>query len=166
MTDGLPSTLSRSALRCLVERLRDEPHRWSHLVEHVPDRRSYAQVWRDGSVDVWVIAWMRDHDTGYHDHDLSAGAFTVVSGLLVEERLVLGGAPRRRVMRAGETVDFAASHVHRVRHEADAPAVSLHAYSPPLRRMGAYTVAGDGTLERETVSYADELTASPAPSGG
>ena len=36
-------------------------------------------------------------------------------------------------------------------------AVSIHAYSPPLWRLGQYTVAPDGALHRMSVSYADEL---------
>ena len=35
--------------------------------------------------------------------------------------------------------------------------VSVHAYSPPLWRMGQYSVAADGRLRRQSVSYADEL---------
>ena len=41
--------------------------------------------------------------------------------------------------------------------DSAAPAVSIHAYSPPLWRMGAYSVAPDGTLRRESISYAEEL---------
>ena len=41
--------------------------------------------------------------------------------------------------------------------DSDAPAVSIHAYSPPLWRMGAYSVEADGTLRRESISYAEEL---------
>jgi hypothetical protein len=35
--------------------------------------------------------------------------------------------------------------------------VSIHAYSPPLWRMGQYALAKDGVLRRTSVSYADEL---------
>ena len=35
--------------------------------------------------------------------------------------------------------------------------VSVHAYSPPLWRMGTYVVEADGTLRRESISYAEEL---------
>jgi hypothetical protein len=41
--------------------------------------------------------------------------------------------------------------------DSDAPAVSIHAYSPPLWRMGTYTTGADGTLRRESISYAEEL---------
>ena len=87
----------------------------------------------------------------------SRGAVAVVAGEVIEERLVVGGAPRELRHRAGETFDFDASHVHRMRHDAATPAVTIHAYSPPLWRMGAYEVEPDGTLRRRSISYAEEL---------
>jgi hypothetical protein len=41
--------------------------------------------------------------------------------------------------------------------DAATHAVSIHAYSPPLWRMGTYVVGTDGTLERRSISYAEEL---------
>jgi hypothetical protein len=35
--------------------------------------------------------------------------------------------------------------------------VTVHAYSPPLWRMGAYEVADSGELRRWSLSYAEEL---------
>jgi hypothetical protein len=100
---------------------------------------------------------MNDHDTGFHDHDLSAGAFSVVDGAVREDRLVLGGEPSSRVVRAGESLGFTAADIHRVSHFGTEPAVTLHAYSPPLWRMGAYEVLPDGQLRRHSMSYAEEL---------
>ena len=74
--------------------------------------------------------------------------------------MVLGGRALERRHRAGAVFDFDASHVHRMRHDSRGsrdPAVSIHAYSPPLWRMGAYAVAPDGTLCRASISYAEEL---------
>jgi hypothetical protein len=36
-------------------------------------------------------------------------------------------------------------------------AVSIHAYSPPLWRMGQYSISDSGVMRRWSVSYADEL---------
>ena len=141
----------------LVERLAATPERWRHLVTHRADARTYEQLHRDDHVAVWLICWMNDHDTGFHDHDLSAGALSVVRGSVCEERLVLGGAPSSRTFFAGDTLTFAASDIHRVAHAGSEPAVTLHAYSPPLWRMGAYEVSPDGTLRRHSMSYAEEL---------
>ena len=42
-------------------------------------------------------------------------------------------------------------------------AISIHAYSPPLWRLGQYSVDPDGVLHRLSVSYADELRPLEAP---
>jgi Cysteine dioxygenase type I len=126
-------------------------------VNHDPGQRTYRQLWRDDHLTAWLICWMQDHDTGFHDHDLSAGAVAVVEGCVCEERLVLGGAPLARTFAAGATFEFAPSDIHRVLHAAAVPAVTLHTYSPPLAGMGAYTIRPDGVLARHSVSYAEEL---------
>jgi hypothetical protein len=149
--------LDRPQLSRLVAALAGDPETWRPLVRLDGGPRSFEQLWRDEHIDVWVISWMSGADTGFHDHDLSRGAVAVVAGEIVEERLALGGRPSARLHRAGEVFDFDASHVHRMRQESAEPAVSIHAYSPPLWRMGTYAVEPDGTLRRESISYAEEL---------
>ena len=151
------SVLDRAELRALVTRIAAEPGSWRPLVRHGTPERHFEQLWRDDDVDVWVITWTNGNDTGFHDHDVSSGAVAVVEGELVEERLVVGGPPLVRRHAAGAVFDFDASHVHRMRQDAATPAVSIHAYSPPLWRMGAYVVGADGTLQRRSMSYAEEL---------
>ena len=53
----------------------------------------------------------------------------------------------------GGTAMVPAVAIHRVLHAGVGPAVTIHAYSPPLRRTGAYRVGPDGQLERASVSY-------------
>ncbi len=48
----------------------------------------------------------------------------------------------------GDTVTIAREAIHRVRHAGTGPATTLHAYSPPLQRVGTYEVADDGALLR------------------
>jgi predicted metal-dependent enzyme (double-stranded beta helix superfamily) len=154
---GFEGDLDRDALKRLVSDIAAERPLWRPLVTLDPDSRRFEQLWRDQHVDVWVISWGRGNDTGFHDHDVSSGAVAVVSGEIVEERLILGGPPRRRRHGAGAVFDFDASHVHRMSQDSPTPAVSIHAYSPPLWRMGTYAVAPDGTLRRQSISYAEEL---------
>jgi Cysteine dioxygenase type I len=149
--------LDPTDLRRLVGLIAADEAAWRPLVNLDADHRHFAQLWRDDHVDLWVISWMNGHDTGYHDHDLSCGAVAVVEGELVEERLRVGAAPRRRRYPAGSAFHFDASHVHRMRQAGGGPAVSIHAYSPPLWRMGAYAVEPDGALLRTSISYAEEL---------
>jgi hypothetical protein len=149
--------LSEQELVALVTGLGRRPDLWAHLVSHDTTRRVYEQLWQDDHVTAWLICWMEDHDTGFHDHDLSAGAVSVARGGVCEERLVLGGPPLVRNFAAGASFSFAASDIHRVLHTGAEPAVTVHAYSPPLWRMGAYAVRPDGVLARHSVSYAEEL---------
>lgn len=127
--------LTRAELRALVATIAARPEQWRHLVNHDPAARTYEQLRRDEQVAIWLICWMDDHDTGFHDHDVSCGALSVAQGAIIEERLALGGPPLRRRMRAGQAVDFAASDIHRVVHGGGGPAITINAYSPPLWRM-------------------------------
>jgi predicted metal-dependent enzyme (double-stranded beta helix superfamily) len=149
--------LDLPGLRRLVTQIAADRAAWGRLVNLDIEHRHYAQLLRDNHLDVWVISWMNGHDTGFHDHDLSSGAVAVVEGELVEERLTIGGPPRRRSYRAGTSFDFDASHVHRMHQAGGGPAISIHAYSPPLWRMGAYAIEPDGALRRTSISYAEEL---------
>jgi hypothetical protein len=156
--------LSRAELELAAVDLLQRREEWQEHVVHDPSgARTYHQLALDDHIEAWLICWSDGNDTGFHDHDLSRGAVAVVEGEITEERLVLGGPPRLLPHAAGETFDFDASHVHRMHQDSDAPAVSIHAYSPPLWRMGTYTTDADGTLRRESISYAEELR--PAGSG-
>jgi predicted metal-dependent enzyme (double-stranded beta helix superfamily) len=146
-------------LRTLVADLVADRERWQQLVRHDPSQRVFERLLDDADADVeaWLICWMPGHDTGFHDHDLSSGAVTVVSGSVQEERLGLGSDASPRVYATGETFDFTSSEIHRVTHAGAEPAVTLHAYSPRLRRMGAYAIARDGALKRHPLGYGEEL---------
>ena len=157
--DVVDGFLGPPALAELARALAGSPERWAELVRHRSERRSYERLWRTDMVEAWVICWSDDQDTGFHDHDTSAGAVAVARGALVEERIAVGGPPRVRVIRCGETIAFDAAHVHRMRHAGVEPAVSIHVYSPPLGRMGVYSVEADGTLRRESVPHDEELRA-------
>jgi predicted metal-dependent enzyme (double-stranded beta helix superfamily) len=149
--------LTSDELLALVTDLAACPELWRELAQPDPDQRTYAQFRRDEHVAVWVICWCDEQDTGFHDHDLSHGAVAVVEGALEEERLVLGGGTTSRRYEAGRAFAFSAADIHRVRHAGAEPSISLHAYSPPLWRMGAYEIAPSGELRRHSLSYAEEL---------
>jgi mannose-6-phosphate isomerase-like protein (cupin superfamily) len=109
-----------------------------------------------------VICWSEDQDTGFHDHDESAAGIAVVSGRVREDRLTLTGAPVSREIGPGSAFTLPPVAIHRVLHAGTGPAVTIHAYSPPLRRTGAYSVGADGTLERESQPFEVELRGEPA----
>jgi predicted metal-dependent enzyme (double-stranded beta helix superfamily) len=152
--------LTAEELLAVANEVAVQPELWAQHVDHDSTHRTYRQLLRDEHLDVWLLCWSQDHDTGFHDHDLSAGAVAVVSGSVREERLVLGRppeAPLSRTAHAGSSFTFGASDIHRVLHAGDEPAVTIHAYSPPLVRMGSYAIEPSGQLRRHAVSYEEEL---------
>jgi hypothetical protein len=80
----------------------------------------------------------------------------VVQGALSESNPRIGGQPATRVVRAGERFSFGPDHIHRLAGEADR-SVSIHAYSPPLWRLGQYAIDEDGLMRRQSITYAEEL---------
>jgi len=122
-------------------------HEWAPLIRHDEQERTYQLLHRDADVEVYLVCWMPGHDTGFHDHDHSAAAITVVDGAITEERLAFTGAVKRTLDK-GDTVTIAREAIHRVRHAGQRLATTLHAYSPPLERVGTYQIADDGALLR------------------
>jgi predicted metal-dependent enzyme (double-stranded beta helix superfamily) len=159
MTPPPDRDLSPAELRDLAVTLAADMYLWAPFVAHDPDRRIYHPLLRTDHASAWLICWMPGHDTGFHDHDGAAGAVAVVRGRIREERLRLGAPPMATEYAAGGVLTFGPADIHRVRHAGDEPAVTVHAYSPRLRRMGAYVEAPDGVLLRHALDEDDELRA-------
>ena len=162
IVDELRGPLGRPELERIAATIAARAELWTPLVAPAADRRTYTSLHRDALLDVWAIFWLPDNDTGWHDHDTSSGAVHVVSGELEEHALLVAGAGRHRAHAAGATFSFGPSHIHRLTC-AVPRAVSIHTYSPPLWRLGQYSVDGHGALHRQSVSYADELRPIDAP---
>ncbi len=129
----------------------DTTDRWS--------RRLHA----DAHLKVWLIGWAPAQAAELHDHGGSLGALAVARGELAEwhwsaarpddhvaapeELGVRGPGLRRRVLGAGRGAVFGLGHVHDVANRGVEPAVSVHAYSPPLSAMSYYGVSR-GVLRR------------------
>ena len=165
--ERLPQDEDISSERCteLAVELGRERRLWEHLVQHYEDRRHYVELYRDVHLDVWLICWQNQQDTGFHDHDLSSGAVFVADGELVEDRWLLGeGAMRKETTprAAGTSFDFDGSRIHCMRHPGGVPAVSIHLYSPALWRMGYYSFDPAGNLCRTSITYADEMWEQPS----
>jgi rhodanese-related sulfurtransferase/mannose-6-phosphate isomerase-like protein (cupin superfamily) len=107
--------------------------RWYERLHHGPDH------------DIWVISWLPGQSTGFHDHGESSGAFVVATGALEEHRPTEGAIE----IRPGESRAFGPDYAHDVRNVSLAPAISIHAYSPPLSEMNEYELDGSRLVPRE-----------------
>ncbi|MFE0464388.1 cysteine dioxygenase [Kitasatospora sp. NPDC058965] len=140
-----PTPLSPAALRAIVAELAERPEEWIGKVRLATEDRWYERIGLADDHEVWLISWLPGHATGFHDHGGSRGAFAVALGEL--EELSLGGehgALHSRRLTAGSVRAFGPEFLHDVRNTGTGPAVSLHAYSPPLSEIARYELRASG----------------------
>jgi rhodanese-related sulfurtransferase/mannose-6-phosphate isomerase-like protein (cupin superfamily) len=121
---------------------------WMDRVRLRVEGRWYERLYEGTDYDIWVISWLPGQSTGFHDHGESSGAFIVATGLLEEHRP--GKQPF--AIQPGRPRAFGPDYAHDVRNVSFAPAVSIHAYSPPLSEMNEYELDGGQLVPRETAS--------------
>ncbi|GAB3211695.1 cysteine dioxygenase [Marinactinospora thermotolerans] len=148
---GGPTPMSLDRLLALTRATAEEVRAGLHDLRFDAEERWSTRLRGDDYTDIWLITWTRDQSTSLHDHAGSLGALTVVSGSLTEQAWrsgPRGGGLRGRRLTAGHSAGFPVGHVHDVLNVADTPAVSVHAYSPPLTAMSYYVVDDAGALRR------------------
>jgi quercetin dioxygenase-like cupin family protein len=148
--------LDQDELLALASSIAANPESLAPHIAFDDEQRHYVSLHRDTHVDIWLLCWTPQNDTGWHDHDISSGAVAVTQGTLTEHNLAIGTPSIETEIHAGSAFSFGPDHIHRLTGR-DAGSVSVHAYSPPLWRMGQYTLGAGGQLRRKSVSYADEL---------
>lgn len=128
-----------AALRDMVSGIAATPDIWSAHVRFDLYERFFTRLHHAADFEVWLICWELGQDTLLHDHGGSVGSLAVASGALVEDYGDLGGRDlRTRTHRAGTSVAFGTDYLHNLVNVSAEPAVTVHAYSQPLRRMNFY----------------------------
>ncbi|UMB70759.1 cysteine dioxygenase [Mycobacterium paraterrae] len=168
-----PTRLRLADLLHITDRTADDvlSGSYDHIVPPggVPtDDRWFVRLHGDDEVDVWLISWVPGHRTELHDHGGSLGAVTLLSGSLDELRWD-GEQLRCRRLSAGDQAAFPLGWVHDVvwaptRSPVSAsslsvppePALSVHAYSPPLTVMSYYEVTDQHRLRRKRTELTDQ----------
>jgi cysteine dioxygenase len=148
--DGLSGRAPLDELIDLLAHAEIDP---AELAEHV---RFSAQGYTRNLVrtgpwyDLLVLCWKNGQRSPIHDHVGSSCAVRVLRGVLTETAFVF--APHGRVkamgsrdLATGATCGGQDFDVHQVSNlqDGDADLVTLHIYSPPLRRMGTYSLTDD-----------------------
>jgi rhodanese-related sulfurtransferase len=152
-----PSAISRTPaeLALLVSEFASTDG-WLDRVRLRAEGRWYERLYHSPDHDIWVISWLPGQSTGFHDHGNSAGAFIVTTGTL-EEHLP-GEIPTP--VHPHQPRAFGPDYAHDVRNVSLAPAISIHAYSPPLDEMNEYELAEGQLVPRER-NPADTALARP-----
>src|ERR1700755_3546029 len=118
---------------------------WIDKVRRRAEGRWYQRLYHGPDYDIWVISWLPGQSTGFHDHGASSGAFVVATGTLEERR----PGEQSRVIHPDRPRAFGPDYTHDVRNVSLAPAISIHAYSPPLSEMNEYELDGIRLVPRE-----------------
>ena len=139
------SFLGLNDLDALVRDLAADRGAWEPFVRFDHSGRWWTRLHGDDSVDVWLLTWLPGEATDLHDHGDSAAAFAIVRGRLEEVRAQRDGLVQSTVHQQGEVAWVPVGAVHDVA-AVDVPAISIHAYSPPLRWMTYFDVEDDGRL--------------------
>jgi hypothetical protein len=142
---GAGRALSPAELGRLVRATARQGGAWRPVVRFTPDRRWFHRLALTSDYEIWLLTWLPGQRTSFHDHGDASGAFAVGQGELCETLAAPGSSRiRQRTAVAGSVTSFGGRHLHDVRNVAAAPAVSVHAYSPPLSAMRRYEMTSAG----------------------
>jgi predicted metal-dependent enzyme (double-stranded beta helix superfamily) len=147
---GAAAPLDRARLGRIVGELAADPDRWRGPVCFDAGRRWFRRLELADDYEVWLLSWLPGQDTGFHDHGRAAGAFAVAQGRVSERTVAGSGRVRQRAYAAGRVRSFGSRHVHDVVNDFAGPAVTVHAYSPPLTAMRRYELTQSGLVHIAT----------------
>jgi predicted metal-dependent enzyme (double-stranded beta helix superfamily) len=143
--------VSPQDLARLVHAIVADPGHWAASVRFGPRERWYQRLALTGHLEVWLLSWLPGQSTGFHDHGAAVGAFTVAQGELTERTVPAGQATAvGRACVPGRARPFGPEFVHDVVNASAAPAVSVHAYSPPLSAMRRFELTTGGLVHTGT----------------
>ncbi len=161
LSDG---RLSRHELERVVTAVANRPDLYQDLVVDDEAHRWWLLLLRAHNVEVRILSWETNQSSGWHDHGGSSGAFAVTAGTLMEQYRAADNISLASCrFRPGDVGSFGPDHVHDVDYESGRPAVTIHAYSPPLRGLTYYDRTRFGFVAREFV-LEEQRTAERSPS--
>ncbi len=144
--------LSTEQLELVVNTVSARPDLWQDLVVDDRESRWWLLLFRTPSFEVKIHTWQAEQASDWHDHGGSSGAMRVTQGSLRESHRTKDGVGvRESIFTPGGFGSFGTDYVHDVVHETGEPAVSIHAYSPPLSGLTYYERTRFGFVARAFV---------------
>ena len=153
-------SMSPLALLDLLQNYVDET---DELIPRAPGAlsgRSYELLELTDNIEIWAIHWPKDVGLELHDHGGSVGALWVLDGSLEEHYLTPEKSLARRSLVTGGGAAFGPRYVHDVVNTLEAPATTVHAYSPPMPSMTFYRLE-QGQLHVNRAEYRADPTWAP-----
>lgn len=142
-----PTRMSPAQLAEIVRETAAAEQSWRPIVQFTDGPRWFRRLALAAEYEVWLLSWLPGQHTGFHDHGDASGAFTVAQGELRESLAAPGRSDvLHRTAAAASVTSFGARHLHDVSNISAEPAISLHAYSPPLTAMRRYEMTASGLV--------------------
>lgn len=138
LVGSIASSVNKDPLTSVVQRIAEHEEWWRPKLEYHAEQRWWTKLVSHRNLEVWLLTWLEDQTTDFHDHGSSGAAFTVVEGHLTESRFRRDGGIVAKTYSPGSVVTVAPRTIHAVSNNRWAPAASIHAYSPPLSTMTVY----------------------------
>ncbi|HEY2213649.1 MAG TPA: cysteine dioxygenase family protein [Acidimicrobiales bacterium] len=158
----LSNQLSTSPL-ALLDFLQDYVNETNDLIPRSPAHltsRSYELLELTDTIEIWAIHWPKDEGLELHDHGGSVGALWVLDGTLEEHYVTPEKSLARRSLVSGGGAAFGPRYIHDVVNTLEAPATTVHAYSPPMPSMTFYRLE-QGQLNVNRAEYRADPTWAP-----
>ncbi len=144
--------LNLEQLELIVTTIACRPDLYKDLIVDDGESRWWLLLYRTPNFEVKLLTWTADQSSDWHDHGGSSGAFSVTGGSLYERRRSADGVGiESSVHSPGAVTSFGTDYVHDVDFRTGEPAVSIHAYSPPLNGLTFYDHTAYGFVAREIV---------------
>jgi DMSO/TMAO reductase YedYZ molybdopterin-dependent catalytic subunit len=176
--EGLTGQAPLEELTTLLRRLSVTADDLAEFV-HFSDRGYTHNPVRSGRwYQVWVLGWKNGQRSPIHDHKGSSCGVRVLRGTMTQTLFVMAPNGHVKAVRSddhapGGVVGSVDTDMHQVSNlqAGDADLVTLHVYSPPLLRMGTYSLTdrtrGEevwGDEERKFVTSFPENSETPLQS--
>jgi hypothetical protein len=154
---GLPEgRLTIEELESVVLAIASRPELFEDLVVDDETNRWWLQLFKTDNYEVRILGWEVEQRSDWHDHGGSSGVFVVTDGTLFEmHRASDHVSIDSDVFRVGDVGSFGPDYVHDMVHDSGKPAVSVHAYSPPLTGFTSYTYTPFGFIAEKYVKEED-----------
>lgn len=155
LLDGLElsdSRLTIEELERVVRAVAAKPALFEDLVVDDETNRWWLLLFKTDNYEVRILGWEVEQRSDWHDHGGSSGAFQVTQGTLSEiHRADDHVSTESRRFKLGDVGTFGPDYVHDMVYESGKPAVSVHAYSPPLTGFTSYIRTPFGFVAHEYV---------------
>jgi mannose-6-phosphate isomerase-like protein (cupin superfamily) len=158
LLDGLElsaTRLSIEELERVVQAVAAKPALFEDLVVDDETNRWRLLLFKTDNYEIKILGWEIEQRSDWHDHGGSSGSFVVTQGTLSEiHRADDHVSTESRRFKAGDIGTFGPDYVHDMVYESGKPAVSVHAYSPPLTGFTSYIRTPFGFVAQEYVEEA------------